>query len=165
MASDPFDFSDVFADLEKKIDGLMRSDNMHKMLSLSCKDATWDLVYEKYVPHGRWIWYTKPGYPISRRYDNGGLMDPDNYPVTNPDKMTMEVSNETKGNPYWRPPMSEGWDPGYINDIIEKGVGYNWSDSDIYQMEPYPRPFMAEAVDMFTDRTLLPEIHNRFFND
>ena len=165
MASDPFDFSDVFADLEKKIDGLMRSDNMHKMLSLSCKDATWDLVYEKYEPHGIWEWYTKPEYPISRRYDNGGLMDPDNYPVTNPGKMTMEVSNETKGNPYWRPPMSEGWDPGYINDIIEKGVGYNWPDSDIYKWEPYPRPFMAEAVDMFTDRTLLPEIHNRFFND
>ena len=163
MASDPFDFSDVFADLEKKIDGLMRSDNMHKMLSLSCKDATWDLVYEKYVPHGRWIWYTKPEYPISRRYDNDGLMDPGNYPVTNPDKMTMEVSNETKGNPYWD--WSEGWDPGYINDIIEKGVGYNWSDSEIYKHEPYPRPFMAKAVDMFTDRTLLPEIHNRFFND
>lgn len=161
MASDPFDFSDVFADLEKKIDGLMRSESMHKMLSLSCKDATWDLVYEKYVP----TQYDEPGYPTSRRYDNGGLMDPDNYPVTNPDKMTMEVSNETKGNPYWRPPRSEGWDPGYINDIIENGVGYNWQDSDIYKMEPYPRPFMAEAVDMFTDRTLLPEIHNRFFND
>ena len=161
MASDPFDFSDVFADLEKKIDGLMRSDNMHKMLSLSCKDATWDLVYEKYGPRQ----YDTPEYPISRRYDNDGLMDPDNYPVTNPDKMTMEVSNETKGNPYWRPPRSEGWDPGYINDIIENGVGYNWSGSAIYRMQPYPRPFMAEAVDMFTDRTLLPEIHNRFFND
>lgn len=160
MASDPFDFSDVFADLEKKIDGLMRSDNMHKMLSLSCKDATWDLVYEKYEP----TQYDEPGYPTSRRYDNGGLMDPDNYPVTNPDKMTMEVANETKGNPYWRPPMSEGWDPGYINDIIESGDGYNWQGSVIYNFN-IPRPFMAEAVDMFTDRTLLPEIHNRFFND
>ena len=160
MASDPFDFSDVFADLEKKIDGLMRSDNMHKMLSLSCKDATWDLVYEKYAPSQ----YDVPEYPISRRYDNDGLMDPDNYPVTNPDKMTMEVSNETKGNLYWRPPMSEGWDPGYINDIIESGDGYNWQNSLIYNFN-IPRPFMAEAVDMFTDRTLLPEIHNRFFND
>lgn len=160
MASDPFDFSDVFADLEKKIDGLMRSDIMHKMLSLSCKDSTWDLVYEKYHP----TQYDAPEYPISRRYDNNGLMDPDNYPVTNPGKMTMEVSNETKGNPYWRPPMSEGWDPGYINDIIESGDGYNWQGSLIYNSN-IPRPFMAEAVDMFTDRTLLPEIHNRFFND
>lgn len=163
MASDPFDFSDVFTDLENKIDELMRSEEIHEMLSLACKDATMDLVYDKYTPIGNPN-YDQPEYPISRRYDNGGLMDPNNYPVVNPDKMTMEVSNETKGNPYWAS-RSEGWDPGYINDIIEEGVGYHWTRSRIYMSQPYPRPFMEEAVGIFTDRVLMPEIHNRFFND
>lgn len=176
MASDPFDFSDVFQDLEKKIDDFMRDETTHEVASRMFADSTKDLVYAKYEPKGS-PKYTDPGYPISRRYDQDGLMDWHNYHVLNIGKMNMTVINETKGNSAWASVgssgrilgwvyfPSEGWDPGYINDIIEEGVGYHWTRSEIYQRQPYPRPFMEKALDKFTDDYLLPSIHEAFFND
>jgi hypothetical protein len=32
-----------------------------------------------------------------------------------------------------------------ISRIIEEGVGYDWEKSEIYQSQPYPRPFHAET--------------------
>lgn len=159
MASDPFDFSDVFQELEDGIDAFMREQDTQDTLSQYCAESTEPLVYNLYEPSQ----YDAPGYPVSRRYDNGGLMDWHNYVVGNPVKMTLFVSNETKGNAYWA--RSQGWDPGYINDIIEEGIGYHWEGSAIYRSQPYPRPFMEKACEMFTDLFLMPRIHELFFND
>ena len=178
MASDPFDFSDVFRDLENKIDEFMRNDDTKEVASRMFAEMTETEVYDKYTPKGS-PKYTDPGYPISRRYDKGGLMDWHNYHVLNIGKMNMTVINETKGNWVWdgyaiqmrgRPLSgiyypSEGWDPGYINDIIEEGIGYNWRRSEIYKNQPYPRPFMEKACDKFVDDYLLPTIHSLYFDD
>lgn len=176
MASDPFDFSDVFAEIEKGIDDFMKSEDTHEVASRMFADSTIDLVYAKYEPHGS-PKYTDPGYPISRRFDRDGLQDWHNYHVLNIGKMNMTVINETKGNSAWasKGPSgrilgwayypSEGWDPGYINDIIEEGFGYHWRRSEIYLKQPYPRPFMEQACNKFVDDYLLPTIHSLFFDD
>lgn len=168
MANNPFDFSDVFQDLEKKIDAFMRDDTTKEIASRMFAESTQELVYDKYEPKGH-PKYTDPGYPISRRYDSDGLKDWRNYHVLNIGKMNMTVINETKGNSYWNPQWNpsawDPWDPGYINDIIEEGVGYNWKKSEIYQKQPYPRPFMEKACDKFVDDYLMPSIHATFFND
>lgn len=86
-----------------------------------------------------------------RRGSNGGLADPDNYEVTI-DGMEMTVTNNTKGNPLYQ--NSDGWDEGYITDLIESGDGYHWKKSEIYQEMPWERPFMEESGDEFVDDVL-----------
>ena len=100
MASDPFDFSDVFADLENKIDAFMKDDTTKEAASRIFAKMTETEVYDKYTPDGG-PKYTDPQYPISRRYDKDGLMDWHNYHVLNIGKMNMTVINETKGNWVW----------------------------------------------------------------
>lgn len=172
MASDPFDFSDVFADLEKKIDDFMKDDTTKEVASRMFAESTQELVYDKYPGYNGPVskspnYYDEP--PETRRYENDGLKDWHNYHVMNIGKMNMTIINETKGASVWAtgfgPYPSEGWDAGYINDIIENGVGYHWTGSLIYQLQPYPRPFMEKALDKFTDDYLLPSIHKAFFND
>lgn len=163
MASDPFDFSDVFKDLENKIDEFMHFDTTHEAASRIFADSTGELVYGKYTPMGDPN-YDQPGYPVSRRIDKGGLGDWQNYYVSNPDKLTMTVTNETRGNTYWIGRAWDGVDGGYITDIIESGQGYLWQDSKIYH-DRTPRPFMEQACDKFVDDYLLPTIHSLYFDD
>ena len=59
--------------------------------------------------------------------------------------MTLRVMNLTTGNPDYRPPWSEGWDEGFISDLVERGTGYHWTWSRIYQDMPYPRPYIRAA--------------------
>lgn len=167
MASDPFDFSDVITDLENKIDKFMHDETTKEMVSKIFAESTQKLVYDKYDPT------VYDSVPETRRYENDGLKDWHNYHVLNIGKMNMTVINETKGAYHWASPgahgkifgpySSEGWDAGYINDIIESGWGYHWHLSRIYQ-EHIPRPFMEEACDKATDE-LLVSIHNTFFDD
>ena len=154
MASDPFDFSDVFQDLEKNIDNYMKDDTTRETISRVIAEETKSRVYDLYWP-SQYI----------RRREDGGLSDFRNYEVESIGPMALRVSNNTPGNSAYRPPASEGWDSGFINNIIEIGVGYNWTRSEIYKSEPNPRPFMEAAVNKYVDDYLLPDIHNIFFND
>lgn len=86
--------------------------------------------------------------PYQRRETNGGLKDPDNYEVT-VDGMELTVVNNTKGNPMYQ--NSQGWDEGYITDLIESGDGYHWTQSEIYREMPWERPFMEQSGDEFID--------------
>lgn len=168
MAKDAFDFSDVFTDIENKIDNFMKDETTKEVASRTFAESTQELVYEKYTPA------TYDSVPETRRYENDGLKDWHNYHVLNIGKMNMTVFNETKGAYHWASPgikgrifgpyFSEGWDAGYINDIIESGWGYHWRRSRIYQ-EHIPRPFMDQACDKFVDDYLLPTIHLLFFDD
>ena len=158
MASDPFDFSDVFQDLEKKIDAYMRDNTTREIASkvfaeTACREDGNDLVYSLYSP-GEYV----------RRGENGGLADWRNYETVNNGVMTITVYNNTVGNPNYAPPASEGYDEGFINDIIESGRGYWWRKSSIYRSR-LPRPFMDKACDKFVDDYLMPMIHSTFFND
>ena len=97
-------------------------------------------VYEKYTPHGK--------NPYERRYDNGGLSDYQNIEL---------VASGTTGSGYEIEvrDMAEGIDgEGPIDQVIETGVGYSWTESDIYKKQPYPRPFYADAEKMMINNGL-----------
>lgn len=167
MAKDAFDFSDVFRDLEDKIDRHMRDDTTKEACARVFADSTEEFVYKKYTPNG-FPRYEMPERGIYRRRENDGLQDWHNYHVLNIGKMNMTVINETKGNSFWNPawnPMAwDPFDPGYITDIIESGHGYNWKNSEIYRSQ-LPRPFMEQACDKYVDDGLLRDIHVLFFDD
>lgn len=69
----------------------------------------------------------------------------DQYSVS-ASNMTLEIDNLTTGNPAYQPPLSEGWDPGEIGDLITRGVGYHWRNSKIYMKMPFPRPWMEPGL-------------------
>lgn len=154
MAKDPFDFSDVFRDIEDKIDKYMKDGTTKETISRVIAGEVEDNVYAQYWPK-----------EYIRRREAGGLSDYRNYEVDDIGPMAIMISNNTPGNAAYKPPESEGWDAGFINNIIEVGFGYHWTHSTIYAWEPYPRPFMEAAVNKYVDDYLLPDIHNLFFND
>jgi hypothetical protein len=78
--------------------------------------------------------YTPTMY--QRRYEDNGLIDGENMKEVikkEDNTISLDITNDTLGNP----------DPtvGYIDSIIESGEGYTWKNSEIYQEQPYPRPF------------------------
>lgn len=154
MASDPFDFSDVFTTIETGIERLMHDPMIHELASRTFAEQTHEDVYGQYEA----LYYV-------RRGESGGLADYNNYEVINTGRMEITVYNNTTGNDVYAPPKSQGYDSGYINDIIEQGAGYHWTNSEIYKKQPFPRPFMQKAADAFMDNNLLPMIHNMFFDD
>lgn len=86
----------------------------------------------------------------------GGIEDERSYEVTvDAQELTMTIESTATGNPLYE--KTDGWDPGYITDIIESGDGYNWKHSDIY-LEKLPRPWMEEAGNDFVDNVLMPMI-------
>lgn len=91
--------------------------------------------------------------PYQRRGSSGGMSDVKNYPVTE-SELSLKIENITQGNPAYSD--SDGWDGGYINDIIESGEGYHWKKSELYRNQPWPRPFMEETGDRFVDTVIIP---------
>ena len=153
MESDPFDFSDVFADLENKIDSFMKAADTKELIAKMFAKEAKENVY----------WYDNTEY--ERRGKEGGLEDYRNYDVIDGEaKMSLIISNETKGNPRYADMFGGGYDPGYITDIIESGNGYWWEHSKIYK-EKTPRPFMDIAADNIMDDYILPSIHTLYFDD
>ena len=84
--------------------------------------------------------YQSPAkHPYERRYDNGGLSDPQNivadydltYALPDGFQLTVkDVANDEEGLP--------------VAEIIESGQGYHWTESEMYQKQ-IPRPFYEEA--------------------
>ena len=153
MAQDAFDFSNVFSDIETKIDNFMKDPATKEAAQRIFADSTGELVYDKYVPT-----------EYQRRVDGGGLGDYRNYDVENHGKLSMTIVNNTFGNPDYAPPASEGWNATFITDIIENGGPYPWRRSQIARAG-IARPFMEQALDKFADNYLLPMIHEIIFND
>ena len=53
MGKSAFDFSDVIADLEKKIDNHMRDETTKEMISRIFAETTQKEVYDAYTPAGK----------------------------------------------------------------------------------------------------------------
>ena len=101
------------------------------------------LAEDKYVPTK----YKRRGA------DGGGIEDEKSYEITvDVPNLEMTIESTATGNPRYAG-SRDGWDPGYITDIIESGDGYRWKDSEIFQ-ERIPRPWMDEAGDDFVDNVL-----------
>lgn len=154
MAKSAFDFTDVFQDIENKIDNFMKAEITRDIAAHMVANASVELVYKEYSPT-----------EYERRKSAGGIRDARNYEVESTGRMELMVSNNTPGNPQYATDDGSSWDSGFINDIIENGTGYHWRRSRIYRSQPYPRPFMEKGVDKFVDDYLLPSIHDTFFND
>lgn len=99
----------------------------------SMERAIEDVVYSGYDPT-----------QYVRREKDGGLIDPDNIAIENYDRNDEEHTMTVKN---YR--SDRGRD---VAEIVNKGTGYTWKNSEIYQRQPYPRPFYSE-----TDRILQDE--------
>lgn len=141
MASDPFDFSDVFLDIENKVNNLMSDPVTTELLTKYVERKAKKNVYGAYTPT-----------QYERR---NSFQDDDTYEVTT-GRLSMNITSWAHG---------AGRAGVRLTDVVEEGVGYEWKKSDIYKWQPYPRPFMAEGVDDFVDDYLLPTIHTDFFDD
>lgn len=143
MAKDAFDFSDVFRDIENKINKFMSAEETKELLrGYVIKHATKD-VYKAYTPHGH------PKY--ERRYS---FANEDTYEVTT-GRLSMTIESWARG---------QGIAGLGLTDVVESGIGYEWINSEIYATQQ-ARPFMEKAVDDFADDYLLGAIHNTFFDD
>ena len=164
MAKDAFDFSDVFRDVENKIDTIMGKETTQKTLQLTASAMVYKNVYPYYgSTEESEAFGDKDPFKAKhyiRRLESGGLADPDNYEI-HKGHLTLTIINNTPGN--GRQP-GERWTSGPINDIIEEGVGYGWRHSDIYMDQPAPRPFMQDTVDAFVDDFLIPLIEQECFS-
>ena len=64
-----------------------------------------------------------------RRERKGGIADPSMYSYNvDPSTNTLRVSDNRR-------------EVG----VVESGIGYQWEESDIYAMQPYPRPYFNKA--------------------
>ena len=132
--ADAFDFTDVFQEIEGKIREIMgSSEAKQKLREIMSRYAASD-VYGQYFPT-----------MFHRQYL---LSQPGNYEVSS-GGMTMTVENTA---------MSEE-----VFNRIESGSGYTWRGSQIYQMQPFPRPYSQHGIDGFTDEWLIPEIERQVF--
>ena len=132
--ADAFDFTDLFHEIEAGISDVMSSGHARTVLSEVMALAAQSNVYGAYSP----TMYTRRhtmDNPESYRVDASGL--------------TITVEN-TRTEPY-------------VFDIVESGTGYTWDKSEIYRMQPFPRPYTQQAIDQFTDEWLLPEIERQVF--
>lgn len=81
--------------------------------------------------------YTPTMY--QRRYENDGLIDKENMKEVikkEDNTISLDITNDTLENQDY-----PNADQDYIDSIIENGEGYTWKNSQIYQEQPYPRPF------------------------
>lgn len=75
---------------------------------------------------------SKASKPYIRRYDDGGLLDDNNIrKKVYKSKHSINIKNMT--------------DNGKTVNVVESGKGYTWTASEIYKMQPFPRPFHKPA--------------------
>lgn len=72
----------------------------------------------------------------SRKRSNGGLLDRKNISTNLYYGLhELMIKNVRKSN------LSDRKSIVNVTEIIESGNGYNWKNSNIYHMQPFPRPF------------------------
>lgn len=132
------DIADFMAVLDTAIDGAMTDevlDEVKDALQLAIQSE----VYDKYQPS----MYERRGEDMNR--GTGALTDPDVMEHTyNRATKTLTVTDMSMGGDPYNPSRAER----LLYPIIESGVGYTWTRSRIYQMQPYPRPFHDKAEHM-----------------
>lgn len=88
-------------------------------------------VYAKYRPSS-----------YKRRREDGGLIADKNMNVeVYRDKTTGNIIGYVKN-------LATGVNRAYeLDGVIESGIGYDWDESRIFKMMPYPRPFYQGTID------------------
>jgi len=75
-------------------------------------------------------------------------------------KIIIRLINNTLGNDDYKYHSND-----YIDLIIAKGNGYTWENSNIYNMQPYPRNFYETATQLLKDgdvrNTIIRELKSK----
>lgn len=118
MAKTVSSIAELEAYMNKKIKVAMETE-VNKVARNTLKEQVVEEVYDKYDP--------------SMYVRTGGLLQDKNIKseMIGDNTLTVRSTREENGRD--------------IAEIIEYGVGYEWEDSRIYNMQPFPRPFHAEA--------------------
>lgn len=98
-------------------------------------------VYAKYTPSGKGNAYTNGVGGYRRRKGKGGLSDPSNFDI--------QIYQQPNGNivGYVRN-ITRGVGKAFeLDEVIVSGMGYDWTDSRIYRMQPFPRDFYQGTID------------------
>lgn len=118
---------DEYARIRAKLEGAITSglqDQVAEGLKERVKEKAYANVYS----------YTaRPEFMKSRRYERGGLADPNNM-IAHTEGLTLTLDNVTE--------LQNRAQTELEVPIVESGDGYN---------QPYPRPFMDEARNEYVD--------------
>lgn len=93
--------------------------------------------------------------PYERRYANGGLLDDrtiESY--ISSDGLSLRIRQEA---------TSDTGGLLYVDVYVTRGDLYNWSNSEIYGRQPFPRDFYKYAQEMLEDK--LPDIVQNAFKN
>ena len=135
--------------LQSKIQESLQTDVANDVKELLKEHVKTD-VYDQYSPT-----------LYIRREEDGGLLDDSNY-LIEPIKDGVSITNVTTDNGYSEDYFGDNSsDPNtWLVPILEYGVGYNWTRSKIYKMQPYPRPFVEN-----TRKDLLSGLGKKYMKD
>jgi hypothetical protein len=126
--------SELEAYLNKQIQESLRTDVVQDSKQLMKEHIETD-VYAQYSP----TLYVM-------RAENGGLLDDNNFlieEIPNGVSITNIDTDDGYSEDYYGDTSS---DPNtWLVPIIEYGKGYNWSNSNIYKKQPYPRHFVENT--------------------
>lgn len=112
-------FNQLFKLIEDKIRETLK-DDVRKESVKTMQKTIQEYVYNAYQ--------SSADYPYQRKEYNGGLIDSKNI-LAKVTGTTLLVQNIRKdGN-------------RYVALIVEQGYPYDWVNSEIYRLQPYPRPF------------------------
>lgn len=123
------DLNSLFAKINSDIDNSLKTDVAFTVIE-KLKGNIKTEVYAKYTPT-----------QYNRQYDNGGLLDDDNFSITPVGNNAIHIrSTRSDGNKD-------------VAAIVEYGFYYDWTNSRIAQMQPYPRPFHGKTEsDLIKDK-------------
>ena len=139
------EFESILAEVTNAIQNVLNE--TRDLFAITVSASTYANVYDKYTSHAK--------APYVQRMESGGLADKNNYEVI-VGALESTITNNTTGNAAYAN-AKDGYDAGYINDIIESGSGYRWRESEIYS-NPIARPFMEKGGDIYVDEVLIPRI-------
>lgn len=135
----------ILSDIKNAIQGVLNE--TQDLFAITVAASTYANVYAKYTSQAE--------VPYVQRMESGGLADKNNYEVV-VGTLESTIINNTTGNAAYAN-ATDGYDDGYITDIVESGSGYRWRNSEIYN-NPIPRPFMEQGGDIYVDEILIPRI-------
>ena len=123
-------YNEAMARLRADVTDVIQND-MRDGIAVAMVDSARTRVYDAYSPK-----------KYERRWT---LTDPSHYKFY-PINMGIEVESPIEGNPAYAPPVSSGWNPGYISHIIESGDGYPWFTKGNDLNTIGPRPYLTEGI-------------------
>lgn len=123
---------------------VVNDEDVIDIIKEALSEAVKEIVYKGYISNAN--------EPYIRREDEGGLSDVRNYnhitKYLGKNSFVVKVSNDTES-------VGKGGD---LTNIIINGQGYDWKHSEIYNLQPFPRDFIAYAKEELNRSGRLKEI-------